>query len=265
MGWHTMVDLDTGERNSRRLWIFAGLMALALHLGGAALAVAHLSAEDGDGGLGANADEIAVELASPKVDDADLPLGPDTDQTQASQQLTEQKAETKEADLPKDKPNETEEPDRIVTQSNSKPKEEDQKTAALETPASIEQAQQETARKALDESAPEAEKVRAPVVGIGKDKQKLTADWGRKISAYFEMHKRFPEGKKKSAKVKVSLVLNRRGNVVSLGVAESSGDAAFDQAAISMIRRSDPVPRPPAALTDDEFKFTLDVDFTEGK
>ena len=41
----------------------------------------------------------------------------------------------------------------------------------------------------------------------------------------------------------------RCGNVVSVGVLESSGDAAFDEAAIAMIRRSDPVPRP-AGRTD---------------
>ena len=28
-----------------------------------------------------------------------------------------------------------------------------------------------------------------------------------------------------------------------------------------MIRRSDPVPRPPAKLTDDEFNYSLDVNF----
>jgi hypothetical protein len=32
-----------------------------------------------------------------------------------------------------------------------------------------------------------------------------------------------------------------------------------------MIRRSDPVPRPPAALTDDQIPFTLDVDFSDLK
>ena len=30
---------------------------------------------------------------------------------------------------------------------------------------------------------------------------------------------------------------------------------------MSMIRRSDPVPRPPAKLTDDEFSFSLAVNF----
>jgi protein TonB len=261
-----MVDLDTGERQSLRLWIFAGVAALALHLGGAAFAVAYLHTDGDDAGLGANAEEIAVELASPKVDDDDLPPGPDTDPMQASQQVAEQKAEVKEAELPKERPNETEEPDRIVTQSNTKPKEEEQKTAAVETPAAIEQeAQPATSRKTLDENAPEAEKAKAPVIGIGKDRQKLTADWGRRISAYFELHKRFPEGRNKSATVKVRLVLNRRGNVVSVDVSESSGDPAFDQAAIAMIRRSDPVPQPPTALTEDQFKFTLDVNFTERK
>lgn len=32
-----------------------------------------------------------------------------------------------------------------------------------------------------------------------------------------------------------------------------------------MIRRSDPVPQPPTALTENQFKFTLDVSFTEWK
>jgi TonB family protein len=59
----------------------------------------------------------------------------------------------------------------------------------------------------------------------------------------------------------VSLVLNRLGHVVSVGVLQSSGDALYDEAAISMIRRSDPVPRPPAKLTDDEFNYSLDVNF----
>ena len=58
----------------------------------------------------------------------------------------------------------------------------------------------------LDEKAPEAEKARAPNLGIGKDKGKLAADWGKQISAYFELHKRYPRVKKnKTATVKVHL------------------------------------------------------------
>jgi len=56
-----MSDLDTEPRSSRRLWIFAGVGALALHLGGAALAVAHLRTVDLDDDLGAPAIEIGLE------------------------------------------------------------------------------------------------------------------------------------------------------------------------------------------------------------
>jgi len=264
-----MVDLDSMHPGSRRLWAFAAIAALALHLVGVALAFANLRPELGDGGLGANADAIAVELASPVVDDDQLPPGPDVDPTQASQQIAEQKAETQDTELPKDRPNEAEEPDRLVTQSNAdKPREDEPKVAAVETQAAIEQpAEQATSRKTLDDDAPEADKAKAPIIGIGKDKQKLTAVWGQKISTYLKLHKRFPEGKnkQKSGTVKVFIVLSRLGHVTSVSVAQSSGDAAFDEAAISMVRRSDPVPRPPAALADDEFKFTLPVDFSDLK
>jgi periplasmic protein TonB len=63
----------------------------------------------------------------------------------------------------------------------------------------------------------------------------------------------------------VSLVINRLGHVVSAGVAESSGDPLFDEAALDMVRRSDPVPRPPMDLTDDTFSRTLPVEFKARK
>src|SRR5215470_3947542 len=110
-----MSDPETERRSPRWPWILAGSLALALHLGGAALALAHLKIDDGDDGLGANGAEYAVELASPKLPDDDLPPGPDTEAAQASQQQVEQKAELKETELPQDKPTEAEDPDRVVS------------------------------------------------------------------------------------------------------------------------------------------------------
>jgi TonB family protein len=263
-----MSDLDLEQRPSLRLWSLAAVAALTLHFGGVALAIVHLQGVDGDDGLGANGVEIAFEMASPKVTDDQLPPGPDTDASMASPQLAEQKAEVKESELPKDRPDEAEAPDRIVTENESKkPKEDDPKIAAVQTQASTESvAQEATSRQSLDENAPEADKARAPNLGIGKDKNRLTADWGRQISAYFELHKRYPKVKKnKTATVKVHLTLNRLGNVMQVGVLQSSGDTAFDEAAIDMIRRSDPVPRPPAELTDDTFSYSLNVNFNEKK
>ena len=37
-----MVDLDIEQRPSRRLWVFAAIAALSMHVGCGALAIAHL-------------------------------------------------------------------------------------------------------------------------------------------------------------------------------------------------------------------------------
>lgn len=262
-----MGDIEEGQKTSRRIWIIAGLVALALHAGGAALAFTHLANDTDDDGLGANAVEVALEMESPKVPDNDLPEGPDAQASAASPEVAEQKTEVKETDLPKAIPDQTEDADRVVTTNDTKkPKEEEAKLATVQTQASEASVNaDDTSRKQLDQAAVESEKPKAPNIGIGKDKARLTANWGRKISAYFELHKRFPAGRTKGAKVSVNLVLNRRGNVVSVNIAQSSGDTAFDEAAIAMIRRSDPVPPPPAGLTDDQFAFGLDVNFNAPK
>jgi periplasmic protein TonB len=250
-----------------RLWVIAATAALALHAGGAALAIAHLPSDDDGDSLGAVADAIGVDLASPQHEVTDLPPGPDSDASMASPALAEQKAEVKPADLPKDTPTESEDPDRVVTQNESKkPKEDDPKVETQQTAASQESVAQEATAQQTFENAREANATTAPNLGIGRDKGVLAAKWAKQISAYFELHKRYPKVEKsRSAKVKVSLVLNRLGKVLSVGVLESSGDPLYDEAAISMIHRSDPVPRPPAELTDDQFSYSLDVNFKGGK
>jgi periplasmic protein TonB len=160
--------------------------------------------------------------------------------------MTQQKAEVKETDLPQAKPTETEDADRLVTEDNSKkPKEDEAQVAKVQTETS------EAAEKHIDQSPTkledatrQSETTKAPNPGIGKDKFALTAKWGKKISAYFDLHKKFPENRSKDAKVKLALVINRVGKVLSVAVMESSGDAAYDDAAVSTVHRSNPVPRP---------------------
>src|SRR5258708_1384464 len=144
-----MSGLDLEKPSSPRLWTVAALAGLALHLGGAALALTHLRTDDGDDGLGANGTEGAPEKAAPQQPADGLPPRPHADGQQAAPPVPEQKAEVKETDLPKDRPTETEDPDRIVTMSDSKkPKEDDPKIAAVQTEAAEEhQAQVATARQ----------------------------------------------------------------------------------------------------------------------
>jgi len=261
-----MPGLDTEQKPSRRLWILAAVGALALHIGCGALAFAHLNGNAEDEYLGAQGD-IGIELTSVSAEDTDLPAGPDTDASVASPALAEQKAELKETELPKDTPTETEDPDRVVTTTDkAKPKEDDPKVATVQTSASEESvAQEATARQKIDG----AQESNTPTVvnqGIGKDAQKLLAKWRGQLSAYLNLHKRYPEVKlTKATKVKVGFVLDRLGHVVSMRVIEGSGDAAYDEAALAMIRRSDPVPQPPPVEADEGLNFTLDVIFPKGK
>jgi periplasmic protein TonB len=254
------------QKTSRWLWVYAAVIAFGLHAGGAALAIAHLQGDEEGGDLGAQGTEVSLELTSPHTEVADLPPGPDADASVASPAMPEQKAVEKETDLPKAIPTEGEDPDRVVTTTeNKKPKEDEPKVAAVQTSASQESVAQEATAQQVYENAKESPTSTVVNQGLGRDNGKLTANWGRRVSAYFNLFKKYPEDRKSAATVKVSLVLNRRGNVVSVNVLESSGDAAFDDAAISMIKRSDPVPVPPAALKDDQFAFNIDVNFKKPK
>lgn len=258
-----MPDLDTEARSSRRLWIFAGLGALALHLGGAALAVAHLNSVDPDDDLGAPAIEIGLDMTSPHLEPTDLPPGPDTEASVASPAIAEQKAELKDSELPKDTPTETEDPDRVVTPNDSqKPKEDDTKVATVETSASTESVAAEATATPSSENIPEGKRSIAPAQGTGESTRRIRATWQKELIAHLDKHKRYPaERSLKSAEILISFALDRMGHVLSTSIVKGSGDAAFDQAALAMVKKSDPVPPPPAAVADEGLSFTLPVIF----
>jgi periplasmic protein TonB len=254
---------DTEQRPSRRLWILAGVGALALHIGGAALAVAHLRAVDLDDSLGAPAIEIGLEMMSPHLEATDLPPGPDTDAAIASPAIAEQKAELKETELPKDAPTEADDPDRVVTPNDSsKPREDNTRIAAVQTSASTESVAAEAAAIPSTEAIQEGPRSVAPAQGTGESARRMRTTWQKELIAHLDKHKRYPaERSQKSAEILVSFALDRMGHVLSADIIKGSGDAAFDQAALAMVRRSDPVPQPPPVVADEGLKFTLPVIF----
>jgi TonB family protein len=87
--------------------------------------------------------------------------------------------------------------------------------------------------------------------------------WQKEPVAHFDRHKRYrADHAQKSAEILVSFVLDRIGHVLSVNIVKGSGDPAFDEAALAMVRRSDPVPRPPRAVADEGLSFTLPVIFS---
>ena len=258
-----MPDLDTEQKPSRRLWILAAVGALALHIGGAALAIAHLHTDDVDDSLGAPAIEIGLEMMSPHLEPTDLPPGPDADASVASPAVAEQKAEVKETELPKDVPTETEDPDRAVTPDDQKkPKEDDAKLAAVQTSASTESVAAEATATPSSEAIQQGPRSVAPAQGTGESAQRMRATWQKELIAHLDKHKRYPASRsQKSAEIVIGFALDRMGHVLSTSIVKGSGDAAFDEAALAMVRKSDPVPQPPPVVADEGLSFTLPVIF----
>jgi periplasmic protein TonB len=258
-----MSDFDAEPKASRRLWLFAGLSALALHVGGAALAVTHLREIEPDDTFGAPAIEIGLDMSSPHLEQTDLPPGPDMDASVASAAQAEQKAELKESDLPREQPADSDDPDRVVAPNSvNKPKEDDSKVAKVATTASVESVATEATAMPSSEALPEGRRAVAPQQGTGASAQRLRASWQKELIAHLDRHKRYPADRsQRSAEIVVGFVLDRMGHVLSTRIVKGSGDAAFDGAALAMVKRSDPVPQPPPEVADEGLNFTLPVIF----
>ena len=98
------------------------------------------------------------------------------------------------------------------------------------------------------EAAQESPKSVAPAIGTGESARRIRTTWQKELIAHLDKHKRYPTGSsRKTVEILVNFVLDRVGHVVSTTVVKGSGDPAFDEAALAMVRRSDPVPAPPTA------------------
>jgi periplasmic protein TonB len=256
-------DRDAPQHLSRTVWVLAAFGALLIHAGGVALALGYMQPADPDDDLGAPAIEIGVELASPRLDPTDMPVGPDTEASAPSPAVVEQKAVVDQTELPKAVPNETDDPDRVVSPAEvKKPKDDDPKVAAIATNASEQSlATQATATPSVD-TAPESPHSVAPALGTGESARRERVTWEKELAAHLNKYKRYPVDRvMRAAEVVVSFELDRVGHVMSTRVVKGSGDAAFDDAALAMMQRSDPVPPPPPVVADEGLIFTLPVIF----
>jgi TonB family protein len=251
------------RKPSKRLWMIAALCAVLLHAGGIAAAVYDTETDEADDALGAPAIEVGLEMMAPRNEVTDLPPGPDTEASTASPAVTEQKAVEKESDLPKAKADETEDPDRVVTENPSKkPEEEVPEKAAVQQTASTESVASEATAMPSSETAQEAPRSVAPMIGTGDSARRAKATWQKELVAHLDKHKKYPaERQQKTAEITVNFEIDRVGHVLSVSVVKGSGDAAFDEAAIAMVRRSDPLPQPPPLIADEGLSFTLPVIF----
>jgi TonB family protein len=248
---------------SRTVWVVAALGALAIHAGAVGLAVGYMHVDAADQDLGAPAIEIGVELASPRQEPVDLPVGPDTEASAPSPAVVEQKAVVDPTTLPKAIPTETDDPDRAVSPDDAKKvKDDDTKVATVQADPSEQSVAAEATATPTVENAQESPLSTAPSLGTGDSAVRERVTWQKELAAHFNKYKRYPADRTaQSAEVIVSFVLDRIGRVLSTRIVKGSGDSSFDDAAVAMLKRADPVPPPPPLVADEGLTFTLPVIF----
>ncbi|RYF43033.1 MAG: TonB family protein, partial [Cytophagaceae bacterium] len=93
--------------------------------------------------------------------------------------------------------------------------------------------------------------------------QRIRKTWEKQLVVHLARYRSYPTiAANQNAQVTLSFVLDQTGHLVSATVAKSSGDAAIDQAALTMMQRADPVPAPPASVASKGLNFSLPIVFT---
>jgi periplasmic protein TonB len=103
----------------------------------------------------------------------------------------------------------------------------------------------------------------APDIAPGSEEATTPAAvqrWRQALIAQIERHKRFPAtAKGRSGIVSVAFSIDRDGRLTEVRVLASSGSAALDEAALDLIRRSQPFPTPPSALPENDLSFVAPI------
>jgi periplasmic protein TonB len=136
-------------------------------------------------------------------------------------------------------------------------------TPAPRTPTTVDLPPQPASASAPSAAA-SAETTAAPSAPPGREEEAISPaavkTWQRELIAQIERHKHFPtSGKGRSGVVTVAFSINRDGGLTQVRVVASSGSTALDQAAVDLIRQSQPFPRPPGALAGNDLSFAAPI------
>ncbi len=249
------------------MWAVAAAAALALHLSCAGLGAWVLSGDDPDPELGGPAIEIGVELLAPRGETIDLPPGPEADESAVAPEAAAQKMTPDPADLPKANRVETDDPDRQVAMAEpQKPKHEIDPRPAVQSLPSVASVASEATATPHSERLEASLRSVAPAQGSGESPERIFASWRKELLAHLNRHKRYPRNPDAvHAETLVELAIDMDGRVTAANVLKGSGSAAFDEAALAMIHRADPVPKPPPIVVRSGLRFELPVIFRARK
>jgi periplasmic protein TonB len=249
------------EAPSNRLWGLAALCAILLHVAGAATALIALRGDIEDDASGAPAIELSLEpVAARETEPTDLPPGPVADES-AEAAPSAASAETKQSNEEKIVRAEAEEAELSRDAKPEKPVE-DQKSRQAQPVVASESAASEATAPPKSEAAKVADRAAAPAQGADAAANAAKLTWQKALMAHLNRAKRYPAGGgRRAAEASVYFTLDRRGHVLAYKIKRSSGLPVFDEAALAMLKRADPVPAPPPVIADQSLSFEAPVQF----
>lgn len=124
--------------------------------------------------------------------------------------------------------------------------------------------EQTTTIQATPPSASTSSRLGSGANGVSKDP---TMTYIARIRMWLGTHKYYPQAARTSGAqgiVRLYLIVDRKGNVLNVAVAESSGSSILDQAAMDMVKRSEPLPAMTKNMLRTRLEIILPVQFTLG-
>lgn len=159
--------------------------------------------------------------------------------------------------------NEEREPqERVEQQSVEEPQESQQEDTTGE--ATGEHNVEETSAP-ITARARDAEVASAPTEGALNERQlQARLTWQNQLQAHLERRKRYP----RRARVRhqqgipwVRFTMDRQGRVLEVKLHRASGVATLDREVVALVRRAEPLPKPPEEVTGDPLSMVVPVEF----
>lgn len=264
-----------GERETAR-WGVCAAVIVALHVGAALLAMNWIRSQSEQGvSLPAILIDMTPETSAPQSTPLDIAPGPVMEQADASppEPVQQQAVEEMLAPTPpQEKPDVAAPPEQKLESTPARP--EPARILPVEKPpekAKKPKAVRREAKKPSDAtpaprtSAPpraEREAPMASAMSAGAVASAI-ASYNQRVRAHLMRFHSYPSGGNGQRGVaRLSFTVSRSGQVTSSRISGSSGIAAFDAQAMSMVRQASPFPPIPDEIKNGAMSFSIPVEFT---
>jgi periplasmic protein TonB len=230
-------------------WSTAAIVVLALHVLAAVVLSMHSDASDDEAGAPVVMIELAPMAVAPQAPPSDYAPGPQQPQAQTQERPREEaKPEQKEPD-PVPIPDTMPAPNPTIALPLPVP---DPPKEPVEEKVQVQPQEQAPVPTAPPAAVAQAARPASPALGrVAQPTSAAVAGWQRSLMAHLERHKRYPpEANGEQGIVKLAFSIDRSGHVLSSRIIRSSGSAVLDRETLAMVRRVQPLPRPPADLSD---------------